>query len=75
MSSWIQQIFENLKIVGTQSADALKEGFKALFYVGGTGTDAGNVSDIMLFVATTMGLTVGLGIIYKLFKLVRIGRR
>lgn len=74
MSQLIEAIFSNLTTVVTQSATALKTCFLNLIYDDPT-SQTKSVSDLMLFVFTMMGLTIGIGIVYKILSLVRIGRR
>lgn len=74
MSELITTIFENLTTVVTQSAQALKTCFLNLIYTDPT-AQTKTISDLMIFVFTMMGLTIGIGIVYKVLSLVRIGRR
>lgn len=74
MSDFISSIFANFSAVITGSAQGLKDAFLNIFWADPSATNK-SVSDLMLFVATMMGLTIGIGILYKVLSLVRIGRK
>lgn len=74
MNTLITNMFSNLTTIVTNSAEALKAAFNELIYVDPDATTK-QVSDLMQFVFLMMGVTIGIGILYKVLSLVRIGRR
>ena len=74
MSELITTMFQNFKTIVTNSATALKDCFANLVWDDPTATTK-KLSDLIQFVFLMMGITIGIGIVYKVLSLVRIGRR
>lgn len=71
MVTLVEEIFASFSVVMTGLADGLSEAFSRLIYVYGETGPTTEFNPLVLFIFTVAGISLGAGILWGMFKLIR----